>query len=350
MWELQADDVGALARGAALVGGGGGGSTRAAALVAERALQRSGPLHVVEAGELAPDAHGAALGLVGSVTVFEEKPLSGAEFTTAVRALERYTGIRLDAVLGFEAAGVNALLAVAAAAALELPLVDADGMGRAFPQLDQTVFTLHGLAVSPMVLSGGSGALAVLDGVDGLLGEQLARSAVVTMGGWAMVVFAPQSGADLARYAITGTIRRAIELGRLLGSGTIDAILTRHGGRALFRGRVVDVIRDSHGRFGGGSAVLEHLDGGRYLRVEFQNENLLVLENGEVRACVPDIICLLEADRCVPVTSERLRYGLELDVITLPCAPAWRTPAGLGLVGPRAFGYDVPYAIPRGER
>lgn len=350
MWQLHAGDVHALAQGAALMGSGGGGSTRAAVFLAERALRMAGPLTVLDAHELEPDRHAAALGLVGSVTVFEEKPLAGREFTNAVSALERYTGVRLDAVLGFEAAGVNALLAVTAAATLGVPLVDADGMGRAFPQLDQTVFTLHGLPVSPMVLADDKGALVVLDGVDGFLGEQLARSSVVTMGGWAIVVFAPQRGADLARYAIGRTLRNALEMGRLLDGKDVRSILAGYGGRELFRGRVVDVARGSHGRFGGGCVVLQHLnEPDRWLRVEFQNENMLVLENGEVRACVPDLICLLETDRCLPVTTERLRFGLELDVIALPCAPAWRTPAGLGLVGPRAFGYDVPYGIPRGE-
>jgi DUF917 family protein len=348
MWQLRADDITALAAGAALMGGGGGGSTRAAALLAGRALRVTGPLDVIDVAEMRPSAHAAPLGLVGSVTVFEEKPPSGAEVQHAVTAMERYTGVKLDAVLPFEAAGVNALLAVTAAAALRVPLVDADGMGRAFPQLDQTVFTLHGLPVSPMVLADDKGSLVILDGVDGFLGERLARSAVVTMGGWALLLFAPQPAADLATYSIAGTMRTALRIGEALLRNDYPAVLSAHGGQALFRGRVVEVERGPRGRFGGGCAVLRHLaDRDRLLRLEFQNENLLAMEDGEVRACVPDIIGLLEAGRCVPVTTEELRYGLELDVVALPCAPAWRTPAGLALVGPHAFGYNVAYMSPQ---
>jgi hypothetical protein len=29
--------------------------------------------------------------------------------------------------------------------------------------------------------------------------------------------------------------------------------------------------------------------------------------------------------------------------IAIPCAPQWRTPAGLALVGPRYFGYNTDY-------
>ncbi|WP_214365601.1 DUF917 domain-containing protein [Pseudonocardia sp. H11422] len=357
MWQLGAGDIDDLARGAALLGAGGGGETRTAAALARRALRSSGPITVIEPSELAPDARAVPLGLVGSITVFEEKPLEGTEMARVVHALDRYTAGRVDAVLGFEAAGLNALLPVVAAAVLGLPLLDADGMGRAFPGLDQTVFTLHGLAIAPMAVADPRGSLVLIDGVDHFLGEQLARSAVVTMGGWALLAFAPQRAADLARSAIVGSVRKALEAGRLLGADDVPGLLRRYGGRTLFRGKVIEVQRRdaetgvatvpgrARRRWGGGSAVLEHLDAeGRVLRLEFQNENLLAIEDGVVHASVPDLICLLGAETRANVTTEQIRYGLELEIVTLPCAPAWCTPAGLRLAGPAAFGYDVPYS------
>ncbi|UUZ59029.1 DUF917 domain-containing protein [Nocardioides sp. B-3] len=351
MWQLVADDVEALALGASMLGSGGGGSTRVAALMAERLVREAGSIDVLDANEMPQGAYAAPVGLIGSVTVFEEKPPRGDEVSRALGLLERHTGRKLHALLPFESAGVNALLAVCSAASLKLPLVDADGMGRAFPQLDQTVFTLHDLPVSPMVLSDEKGSLVVVDGVNHLFAEELARSNVVTMGGWAMLVMAPQSASDLVRFAIPHSIRRAVEVGRLMKQGGIPALLTHAGGRALFRGRIVEVSREQRGRFGGGSAAVQHVDteSGRLMRIEFQNENPVAVEDGVVRACVPDIICLVDAERMRPVLSEELRYGLEVEVIVLPCPLAWRTPSGLGPVGPRAFGYDVPYVIPRGE-
>jgi DUF917 family protein len=356
MWQLAADDIDDLARGAALLGAGGGGETRTAAALARRALRAAGPVTVLEPAELDPDAVAVPLGLVGSITVFEEKPLEGTEMARAVHALDRYTAGRAEAVLGFEAAGLNALLPVVAAAVLGLPLLDADGMGRAFPGLDQTVFTLHGLAIAPMAVADPRGSLVLVDGVDHFLAEELARSAVVTMGGWAVLAFAPQRAGDLARSAIQGSVRKALDAGRLLAADDVPGLLRRYGGESLFRGRVIEVQRrgaDAGGaadragggrRWGGGSAVLEHRDvPDRALRLEFQNENLIALEDGVVRACVPDLICLLGAETRANVTTEQIRYGLEVEVVTLPCAPAWRTPEGLELVGPGAFGYDVTY-------
>lgn len=347
MWELTADDVDDLARGAALVGSGGGGSTRAAASLLAHLLDRTGPLTVVAPTELPADTWAVPVGLVGSVTVFEEKPLGGGEFARAIAAVERHSRITCGAILGFEAAGVNALLAAAAAAELGLPLVDADGMGRAFPELEQTTFFLNGAALAPVVVTDEKGSLLVIDGVDGLTAERLTRAAVVALGGWGMIALAPQRAEVLAGTAIRRSISRALDIGRMLAAGDHARMLAAYGGRALFRGKIVEVERSAGVRYGFGSAVLESVeDPGAVMRLEFQNENMLLLVDGEVRAAVPDLICLLGRDHGRSLTTEEIRFGLEVDVLTLPGAPQWRSARGLGLVGPRAFGYDVDYTVP----
>ncbi|MFC5994675.1 DUF917 domain-containing protein, partial [Pseudonocardia hispaniensis] len=334
--------------GAALMGSGGGGSTRSARSLLRHQLERSGPIRVVSLSELPPDSHAIPVGLVGSVTVFEEKPLNGGEFARAVAAAQRHGGVECAAVLGFEAAGVNALLAAAAAVALGLPLVDADGMGRAFPELEQTTFFLNGAPLTPVAVADAQGAVLVIDGVDGFAAERLTRSAVVTVGGWGLIALGPQRADLLARTAIAHSISRALEVGRLLSARDLPRLLHDNGGRMLFSGKVVDVERSTGTRFARGSAVLESAE--RLMRLEFQNENLLLLEDGRVLASVPDLICLVSRDQVRPLTTEEIRFGLEADVLTLPGAPQWRTPRGLGLVGPRAFGYDVDYAAPGRRR
>ena len=66
-------------------------------------------------------------------------------------------------------------------------------------------------------------------------------------------------------------------------------------------------------------------------------------------ATVPDLIIVLDADTGEPITTEELRYGFRVAVVAAPCDERWRTPAGLELVGPRYFGYDVEY-VPIEER
>jgi len=51
---------------------------------------------------------------------------------------------------------------------------------------------------------------------------------------------------------------------------------------------------------------------------------------------------MLDAESGEPITTESLRFGFRV-VVGMPCAPAWRTAAGLALVGPKVFGYDVEF-------
>ena len=85
------------------------------------------------------------------------------------------------------------------------------------------------------------------------------------------------------------------------------------------------------------------------LVIEFQNENLIALRDGEPVVTAPDLIMSLDRESGVPVTTEGLKYGARIVVVGMPCAPQWREPQGLAVVGPRAFGYDVDY-VPVEER
>ncbi|MEG0504436.1 MAG: DUF917 family protein, partial [Raoultibacter sp.] len=77
--------------------------------------------------------------------------------------------------------------------------------------------------------------------------------------------------------------------------------------------------------------------------IEFQNENLIALRDGVPMTTSPDIIVSLDLESGTPVTTEGLKYGARIVVVGMPCASQWRTPQGLAVVGPRAFGYDLDY-------
>lgn len=66
--------------------------------------------------------------------------------------------------------------------------------------------------------------------------------------------------------------------------------------------------------------------------------------DGEIIVTTPDLITALEAESGSPVTADALCHGLRLKVLAPALQPALaRTPQGIGLVGPRYFGYDVDY-------
>ena len=90
-------------------------------------------------------------------------------------------------------------------------------------------------------------------------------------------------------------------------------------------------------------------DKGSSAYVEFQNENLTATVDGEILATTPDLICLVDTETFIPVTTDALKYGKRVMVVGLKCFHLWRTQAGLELVGPRYFGVDTDY-IPLEER
>jgi DUF917 family protein len=108
---------------------------------------------------------------------------------------------------------------------------------------------------------------------------------------------------------------------------------------------VTDIARRTETGFARGDAKFVGVDDYRShtYRIEFQNEFLIAERDGEPIVTTPDLITLLDADTGVPITTETLRFGLRVVAIAIPCAPQWRTRAGLALVGPNYFGYKVDY-------
>lgn len=85
------------------------------------------------------------------------------------------------------------------------------------------------------------------------------------------------------------------------------------------------------------------------MMVQFQNEHLVAIRDGDVLAMVPDLIAILDSERSSPITTEELRHGFRVTVIAIPSDPKWRTPAGIALGEPRHFRYDLDF-VPVEER
>ncbi|QUH02139.1 DUF917 domain-containing protein [Saccharopolyspora erythraea] len=349
MREITPDVLGDIALGAAILGTGGGGDPHIGRLLAEESLREYGPVRLTPLDELPPDAAVLPVALMGAPTVMVEKLPSIEEIGLAARTLADYLGRELTHIACAEAGGVNSLIPVAAAAQLGLPLVDADGMGRAFPEIQMTLPTLYDVRATPMAIADEKGNRAVLDTVDNRWAERLARSATVDMGCSASISSYAMTGQQAREALVPGTLSLCAELGRLVRDARaehtdpVDAVVSRLTGRRLFTGKVVDVSRRTVTGFARGDARLAGTDAhsGTELLLRFQNEHLVAERDGTVLVSVPDLICVLENDSGEAVTTESLRYGQRVAVIAAPADPRWHSPAGLEVAGPRYFGYDI---------
>jgi|tagenome__1003787_1003787.scaffolds.fasta_scaffold20849425_2 DUF917 family protein len=346
MREIGIRELRDLARGAAVLGTGGGGDPYIGRLLAEQAIAQYGPVRLVDVAEVPEDALVLPSAMMGAPTVMVEKLPRGGEAAGALRALETRLGRAATHTVSIEAGGLNSTVPFAVAAELGLPVVDADAMGRAFPELQMVLPTLVGIGATPMALADEKGNSVILDTVDNRWAERLARSATVDMGCTAMISLYALAGGRLEEALVAGTLSLCEELGRLIASeraahgDPVGAVTERLRGRVLLSGKVVDVERRTVEGFARGEARIE---GDGVLGLSFQNEHLLARLDGEVAACTPDLIIVLDAETGEPVTTEGLRYGQRVAALAAPCDPRWRTPAGLALVGPDAFGYDCAY-------
>jgi uncharacterized protein len=350
-WTLDPQDLPDLARGAALLGTGGGGDPHIGRLMVEAAIREHGPVTVLDPDEVDDAAFVVPTAMMGAPTVMVEKIPRGDEAVTALRTLERHLGRSADATMPIECGGINSMIPLVVAATTGLPVVDADGMGRAFPELQMETFGVYGVPGSPMVVAGDHGETVTIDtAADNRRMEWLARAATIRMGGAALIADYPMSGADVKRTAVPRTLSLGLSLGRALReareqlrdpiSALTEALApTAYSHlRVLFAGKVADVERRTVDGFAKGRARFVSFDGTSTLRTVFQNENLVAEVDGVVTCIVPDLICVLEAESGEPITTETLRYGQRVVVVGISTPAIMRTPEALAVFGPSCFG------------
>ncbi len=346
-----------IALGAAVLGTGGGGDSYIGRLMAAQAIQDYGPVELITVDEMGDDDWSVAIAMMGAPTVMVEKMPGGGEAEHAFRAVQSYLGKPIHYIYSIEAGGINSTIPIALAAKLRLPLLDLDGMGRAFPEIQMVTHNLFGITATPFTMADEKGNSAVLATIDNRWMETFARSIAVNMGATAHIACYAASGQQQKEAAVPGTMSLAETIGRGIREARVEhhdpvqriCELTR--GHVIFHGKIVDVQRRTVAGFARGDAILEGIgeDAGHQLSVQFQNENLVAAKNGEIIATVPDLITLVEEETGEPITTEGLRYGFRVKVLGMPCHPHWRTAAALKVVGPGYFGYEVEY-VPVEER
>ncbi len=353
VWALDETKLEALAIGAGILGTGGGGNPYYGKLHVRRLLREGHRVQIVAPDEVPDDALVVSVGGMGAPTIGIERIHRGDEPLVALRALEQHLGRPATHLVPGEIGGANALRPMAVGALAGLPVVDGDGMGRAFPELQMDTFAIYGVPATPAALADIYHNVVLFPWLrDAITLERYARAVTIQMGGAAGFAFPAMTGSELRRVVIPFTVTLAVELGEAVLSARrrhrdpIEAALAVSGGCLLFRGKIVDVERQLAAGFARGTVRLKGLaeDRGSQLRIDFQNENLIAYRDSEVVAVVPDLICLVDLETAEPVTTEVVRYGLRVAVLGIPAPASLRTPQALAVVGPAAFGYtDVTY-------
>jgi DUF917 family protein len=318
-----------------------------------RALYRQGAVvSLLDPLDLADDDLVAVVSNMGAPLVGQERLTDPRTIARAVTMMEAYLGRRFRAVMSLEIGGGNAIQPFMAAALLDRPVVDADCMGRAFPEAQMTSFAIHDLRMDPLVLVDvRDNAVIVAQAASWKWMERLSRTACVAVGSIAATCKAPRTGKEVKECGILYSTSKAIRLGRTVQAARrahgdpVAALVETEHGRLLFTGKIADVARRATEGFLRGTATVDGLGdfrGGRF-ELAFQNEFAVGWLDGIPCVTTPDLICVLDSVSGDAVGTETLRFGQRVSVIALPAPPVLLTPKGLAHVGPRAFGYDLDF-------
>jgi DUF917 family protein len=350
--ELSLEDIEALAVGAWILGTGGGGSPYLGLLNMRRLYAEGHRVRLMPAEALADEDWVAAVSNMGAPLVGQERLTDSGTIARAVRLMEEHRGHAFRAVMALEIGGGNSIQPLMAAAHLDIPVVDADMMGRAYPEAQMTSVAVGDLRPYPLTTVDCRGLESIVEKVPSWKWmERVSRKICVEYGSIASTCKAPRSGREVKDWAIHGTTTKAIAIGRAVRAAQarhadpIEAILSVEPGKVLFRGKVVDVERRTTEGFLRGKAAIAGLDQDRDSRVvlDFQNEWIVAWRDGDPIATSPDLICVLDSVAGEAVGTETIRYGQRVAVLALPPPAVFTTAKGLQHVGPRAFGYDIDY-------
>ena len=272
----------------------------------------------------------------------------------ALQALSAHIGKKFDAVVRSEAAGAM-VTALAMAAKLGVPIVDACKAGRARPEGSQSIQWINDIPTTPVAYASRWGDVVFLDKVvDGYRQEDLGRALAVASGGLVSAATA-MAGKDLERGVISGSVSEAILFGRTVreareqGRDPIEALVKAAKGYKLFQG-IVTASEDRGERGFSWSDVeirgTKEFTGHTY-KVYVKNENIVAWLDGNPDAMSPDCIANLDpktGDTINPPTLGSYVVDQEVVLVGWPNAPQqWRTPKGIEVFGPRHFGFDFDY-------
>ncbi|MBB4407400.1 DUF917 domain-containing protein [Agrobacterium radiobacter] len=350
--EFPEDDIEPLATGAWILGTGGGGNPYISTLNLRRLYAEGKRVKVMDPMALADDDMVAVVSKMGAPLVGQERLGDPVHLARAVEVMEDYLGKPFRAIMSVEIGGSNALSSFLAAAMLDRPVVNADAMGRAYPEAQMTSFAIGNLPMFPLSLVDvRDNEVIVTRAASWKWMERISRKVCTEVGSTAATCKAPRTGKEVKEWGIHYTVTKATELGRAVMEARarhddpVQAVLNNEGGKQLFRGKVVDVARETTGGFLRGSTTIEGIDADRGSRLElaFQNEWAVAFRDGQPVAMTPDLLCLLDTVSGSAIGTESVRYGQRVTVVALPAPELLTTPAGIAAVGPRAFGYDIDF-------
>jgi uncharacterized protein len=307
--------------GAAFLGSGGGGSKLAGRIFVEviAGIKKEVELLTFPLPEYWHDRIACIVCDIGSINQFDENQ-AGA-LRCAFEALDTHfkpTLGNMQALFPIETGPENTLAAFVMAAFMGIPVIDADGAGRAIPTIPLCSFSALGTVgnPNPVAIANGKGDFMLVNSHDVKQFDHILRKVAGTdvFKSSGSLALWPDKIQTLAKKSVQGTISKALDVGKLLeGVRDKNPALIRESQSALNQtqayligvGRVSETpTKDDANAFQFTVVTLENELHGDKLTVIGQNESLIVFSDkiSHPVATAPDSICYL-TDKFEPQTN-----------------------------------------------
>jgi len=362
----NATDVEDFVRGCTFMGTGGGGQPEDGLRSLKTLLDQGTTIKWVDPAAIPDDAWTICPFLMGSIAPVTEETQRRIKLfgltervydqrqvlAEAMKALAAFKGVKLTAVVPIELGGANTPGGLAAGLSLGLSVVDGDYTGRAIPEAQQTTPYLAEKPMWPITSVDEWGNVAVLmDAANYLIAERIGKFLSAAAFGLTGDAGFLLPGRDMKRIVVRGTLTRCLTIGRAIrearekGKDPVEEVAKLLGGWILLRGRVAKKEwEDRDGYYWGLHTFAGEGDyAGQEIKIWFKNENHVSWKNGKPFVTSPDSLNVVDDNTGEPITNTRIVEGRKVAVVALKAVPEFRTPRGLGILGPRYFGYDIDY-------
>jgi DUF917 family protein len=235
--------------GSTVLGAGGGGSPHDG-LKLIKGIEKE--IELLSVKDLPDSAHAVVVAGIGAPKTILEKGI-GPEAVLAFETIKNMAavgGIRLDYLMPGEIGGLNTITPLYVAAQRGVPVVDADGNGRAVPELSTGLCPIYQIPASPLVVVNKDRDTIVAylgDPLNNAAAETIARIAAVAFGGVAAFATWIVDMATIKRCLVPNSVSKAGAIGKAIretkarGGDIVSEVIKVTGGRELFRGQIENI-------------------------------------------------------------------------------------------------------------
>lgn len=359
-------DIRDFVRGCTLYGTGGGGLVENGVDSLLTELREGKQIGWVDVNDIDDDALTVCSFLMGSIAPhtpevkkeMEGFGLNNSKYTEkeriakSLKELSEFVGKKIDAVVPIELGGAATAGGIAAGLVNGIPAVDGDYTGRAIPEIQQTTPYLNDKPLWPLTAVDEFGNTCIIKEainyrMSERLGKQISASSYGLTGDSGFLM----TGKEMKEVVIPGTLTESYELGKLIretreqGLDPVKAVVEKLDGWVLIKGKVT--IKDTEDKLGyyWGYTTVEGVDefAGQTLKVWFKNENHIAWRNDKVIATSPDMITVINSKDGEPITNPKLEVGDDVAVLGIKARSMFRSEKGVGILGPKYFGFDIEY-------